>query len=139
MTKRATSPLLAGNRSKLDAVQSLGFIVATCVCLALSVGFLVGARHRQTKAPSVRPDEKINPNEAPAASLARLPGVGPTRARAIVAYRERVREQEGVRSVFHRADDLEQVRGIGPATVDGIRAWLRFDSPLEEADRSAPR
>jgi len=32
---------------------------------------------------------KINPNTADWASMTRLPGIGPTRARAIVAFREK--------------------------------------------------
>lgn len=110
-----------------------------CLGLALSVGFLAGAGRRQTPLASVRSDERINPNEAPTASLARLPGIGPTRARAIVAFREQRQEQGGGGPVFRSADDLQQVNGIGPATVGRIRSLLWFDSPDPEAGESTGR
>jgi|GEM_PF-1414367 len=65
----------------------------------------------------------INPNTAPVASLRRLPGIGPTKAKAIVAWRE----AHGGRP-FRDANDLLHVPGIGP----GIRKrlvdtkWLVF-------------
>jgi competence protein ComEA len=53
-------------------------------------------------------------NRATAAELDALPGVGPATAAAIVAHRE-------ANGPFPSVDDLEQVRGIGPAKLDGIR------------------
>ncbi len=128
-----------GSNPKLEAVQSLGFIVAMCLGIVLAAGFFVGARHRQMASPVAGPDEKINPNEAPAASLARLPGIGPSRARAIIRFREQSQGQGGGRPVFRAADDLQQVHGLGPATVDGIRAWLRFDPLPGATGKSAAR
>ncbi len=62
---------------------------------------------------------KIDPNTAPAASLQRLPGIGPVLAEAIVQYRN-----ERGSSVFATADDLAGVKGIGPATIERIRSLL---------------
>jgi competence protein ComEA len=64
-------------------------------------------------------EEKLDPNTASVASLRRLPGIGPVKARAIVAYR-------GVRrgSAFAAAEDLMAVHGIGPATVRRIEPYL---------------
>lgn len=64
-------------------------------------------------------DEKINPNTASAASLDRLPGIGPTRAAAIVAYRN----QAGP-NAFHTAEDLTKIKGIGKATVEHLAPYL---------------
>jgi competence ComEA-like helix-hairpin-helix protein len=139
MAKRATNPIAAGNNPRLEAVQSLGFLVAVCVCIVLSLSFLAGIRHQESGSASVQPDERINPNDAPVASLARLPGIGLTRARAIVALREHLREREGGGPAFRSADDLQQVKGIGPATVEGIRPWLRFDPPLDSIDEPPAR
>lgn len=66
--------------------------------------------------------ERIDPNRADAAELDRLPGVGPSLAREIVAARDM-----GV--VFRRPDDLAQVSGIGPALVERARGLLDFPSP----------
>lgn len=65
--------------------------------------------------------DKVNPNTAPAASLRRLPDVGPVRAGDIVAYR---RAHGG--APFRRPEDLTQVRGIGPVTLAAIREYLVF-------------
>ena len=69
-------------------------------------------------------ETRINPNTAPAASLMRLPNIGPKRAQAIVEYRQAV---GGSGAAFEKAEDLEKIKGIGPATVAGARQWLCFD------------
>jgi len=47
-----------------------------------------------------------------------LPGIGPAKARAIVADREG-------RGPFRRLEDLARVSGIGPATVSRIAGMVR--------------
>ena len=66
--------------------------------------------------------DKINPNTDPAESLVRLPSIGPARAELIIEYRS-----GGLRS-FTDPDDLQNIRGIGPKTVDKIGPWLYFSS-----------
>jgi competence ComEA-like helix-hairpin-helix protein len=66
--------------------------------------------------------ERIDPNRAPEVELDRLPGVGPSTARAIAAARE-----EGV--VFRRPEDLMSVRGIGEATLERMRPALDLSAP----------
>lgn len=61
--------------------------------------------------------EMLDPNRAPAEELDRLPGVGPSVAGAIVAERE-----EG--GPFRTPEELQRVRGIGPATLERIRPLL---------------
>lgn len=68
--------------------------------------------------------ERINPNTAPLASLLRLPGIGPGRARAIIAHR-----QAPGREPFRAAEDLAAVRGIGPSTVRLVSPLLTFEGP----------
>lgn len=67
-------------------------------------------------------DEKIDPNRATEVELDRLPGVGPSTARAIVAARE-------AGAVFRAPEDLESVRGIGSSTVERIRPALDLSHP----------
>jgi competence protein ComEA len=57
---------------------------------------------------------KININQATAEQLDGLEGIGSTRAKAIVQYRE----QNGP---FQSVDDLLQVKGIGPKLLEAIR------------------
>ena len=70
--------------------------------------------------------EKINPNFAPVGSLVRLPGIGIGRAGAIVTYRDAAFAKGGVRA-FASCEDLQKVRGIGPATAYNIGQWLEFE------------
>ncbi len=63
---------------------------------------------------SAAPAGPIDVNRATAEQLDTLPGIGPTTAAAIVDHRE----QNGP---FASVDDLEAVRGIGPAKLDAIR------------------
>lgn len=63
--------------------------------------------------PTVRTDDgddRVSLNLADAADLERLPGIGPALAARIVAGRP-----------FRGVDELEAVRGIGPATMDRLR------------------
>ena len=57
----------------------------------------------------------ISVNSASAQELTRLPGIGPSLAGRIVAWREG-------HGAFRSLDDLARVPGIGPATVARIRA-----------------
>jgi competence protein ComEA len=57
-------------------------------------------------------------NQATAAELDTLPGVGPATAKAIVDYRTD-------HGPFSSVDDLLAVRGIGPAKLDGFRSLVR--------------
>lgn len=60
------------------------------------------------------PAGPIDLNRATPAELDALPGIGPATAAAIVAHRD-------ANGPFAAVDDLEQVRGIGPAKLDVIR------------------
>lgn len=68
---------------------------------------------------SLIPGEKINVNTAPVLDLARLPGIGETRARAIVAHRQ----EQGS---FQSPEDLLLVSGIGEATLEKMRPYIEF-------------
>ena len=62
--------------------------------------------------------EPVDINRADAAQLATLNGVGPAKAEAIVAYREK-------NGPFQSVDQLAEVKGIGLKTVDKNRDMLR--------------
>jgi competence ComEA-like helix-hairpin-helix protein len=72
--------------------------------------------------------ERINPNTASAGSLQRLPGIGRTRAESIIAYR-----QVHGPVAFRSPEDLDNIRGIGPAIVRNIASDLAFDRPAGPA------
>ncbi|MCC5883949.1 MAG: ComEA family DNA-binding protein [Halomonas sp.] len=61
----------------------------------------------------------INVNTADVELLTELPGIGPSRAQAIVEDRE-------ANGNFESADDLTRVSGIGAATVEKFRDQIEF-------------
>lgn len=70
--------------------------------------------------------ESIDLNSASVEQLAQsLNGIGPAKAKAIVAYRE----QNGP---FKSVDQLMAVKGIGAATVDKNREMMTVVQPLPE-------
>lgn len=63
---------------------------------------------------------RANPNSAPAGALMRLPGIGPSRARAIVLYRDEQKRGADNVVVFSTWQDLTRVNGIGPKTAQAL-------------------
>jgi competence ComEA-like helix-hairpin-helix protein len=111
------------------ADRSLGFGVAVCLCAAAAIVLVAGVLGRANKGSLPSRHERINPNTASASSLIRLPGIGWSKARAIVAYRQGVLATTGTSIAFRRPDDLMQVRGVGPKIVEAINEWLDFNEP----------
>lgn len=64
--------------------------------------------------------ERIPVNTADAYELDRLPGIGPTKAQAIVEYREE-------HGPFQSTDQLLEVSGIGEATLEGLLDYITLD------------
>lgn len=60
---------------------------------------------------------RMNLNTADAALLQRLPRIGPALAGRIIAYRQEI-------GPFARVEDVVDVRGIGPKTLERIQPWL---------------
>lgn len=108
-------------------IQSFAFVISVFGCALLCTGFAVSSFESPRKSSVFELDESINPNEAQIASLVRLPGIGISRAEAIVAYRKNFSSRESSRVVFRDSDDLQKVKGIGPKTVQNISQWLKFE------------
>jgi hypothetical protein len=62
----------------------------------------------------------LDPNHASPAALETLPGIGPSRAAAIVESRKE--------APFCRLSDLDRIRGIGPRTLEKLSGLLEVDS-----------
>jgi len=60
---------------------------------------------------------RLDLNAAGEADLMLLPGIGEHTARAIAAYRAE-------HGPFERLEDLQKVRGVGPATLERLRPHL---------------
>lgn len=76
---------------------------------------------------SLLPDEVIDLNTADAYDLDRLPGIGPAKAEAILAYREE-------HGPFQSVDDLLAVSGIGEVTLENLRPYVAAGGAAETAE-----
>lgn len=74
----------------------------------------------QPKTPIAPTKTTININTATAAELELLPGIGPALAQRIIDHR---REH----GAFRRVEDLDDVKGIGPRTLEKLRPLVRVE------------
>ena len=100
---------------------------AAALVLLLAAAFALGPALSRAVASSrpayaVSMADPIDVNQASAAELSLLPGVGPSLAAAIVADRES-------RGAFRRPQDLDRVRGIGPAILARILPHVTVGAP----------
>jgi competence protein ComEA len=84
---------------------------------------LVFAFACESRAPAERPDTILNINQATEKQLEKLPGIGPKHARSIIASRN----ARG--GMFTTIDELAEIDGIGPITVDKIRPYVILGPP----------
>ena len=107
-----------------------GMLIAAMIALLVALSWMLWM-NRQPRTVSVAPVHSvsleeleraatINVNEASAAELEELPGIGPVLAQAIVEYREEF-------GSFEDVEELMEVYGIGPVTLEGMRPYLRLD------------
>lgn len=61
--------------------------------------------------------DTVNINTASAQQLTELPGIGPSKAAAIVAYRDE-------KGIFSSIEDIKNVSGIGDATYSNIESMI---------------
>jgi len=78
-----------------------------------------GAEPKRTTAKKVPPSSPISINDASGAELQRIPGIGPSMAQRILAYR---RERGGFSSI----EELMEVRGIGEKTLAKMRPYVKL-------------
>ena len=97
----------------LSLVIVLGFVVQP---VRLECPLAPTRAHAQPQ-----PQILIHINTATLAELDSLPGIGPSKAAAIIAARER--------RPFRRLQDLLRVPGIGRATLERLAPFLAFDVP----------
>ena len=105
------------NLSDLDAVSGIGpATLANITPLVTFSGEVVAgaeASHAAASVPAAS-GPAVNINKADSNALQSLPGIGPSKADAIVADRT-------ANGPFASCSDLQRVRGVGPATVAGIQ------------------
>ena len=77
------------------------------------------AQAATTETPAESPSGVVNVNTATAAQLQLLPGVGPSRAQAIIERREE--------HPYRRPEDLLAIRGIGRSTLNRMLPYIVVD------------
>jgi len=103
----------------------------------LDIPFIVGSAPAMQESftvisegtPSTSNEDLVNINTASAEELDTLPGIGPTTAQNIIAYRDE-------NGPFGSIEDIVNVSGIGAATYDGIKDLItvseQFGDPFAE-------
>ena len=97
--------------------------IAGSLLLVLLAG---GASHAAGKAV----EGAVNLNTAPPEVLALLPGIGPSKAQSILAYRKR--------HPFRTVDELVRIKGIGRKMVRHLRPHLAVGGPTTATATVAP-
>ncbi|WP_145030306.1 ComEA family DNA-binding protein [Caulifigura coniformis] len=146
--RRPQDPDAPAAASELDAPASLSddedtFLQWTrqdrwfLAVLALAIVVLLGIHFARLGGWGLKPLEFARPesrkyefqlevNGATWVEWMQLEGIGEATARKIVAERD-------ANGPFRSVDDVARVKGIGPATLEKIRPWLRHESHAAEA------
>jgi competence protein ComEA len=111
--------LATGRFPALLILLSFGTIFLVTACSRLPRTYTSEASPADTRTSAAKP-ARINLNNATAAELERLPGVGPVLAERIIAYRN-----ENGR--FRRAEHLMMVRGISDRKFRELRSLVRVE------------
>ena len=98
-------------------------VVAVGLLCGLTLGPIAAARASEAGG-------RVNLNTASAAELARLPGIGPSKAQAIVEFR--------AKEPFAKPDDLRKVKGIGDKLYESIKDQVTVgDAPSPKSGRGS--
>jgi len=82
---------------------------------AVALTFLLGSSG-MARAAATDVDHRVDINTASAAELASLPGIGDSKAKAIIEYR--------AADPFRTVEDLKKVKGIGDKIFESLRPNL---------------
>lgn len=124
MTHRAGQRIAVGWRRR-DVTALSVLLAAWCVYLAWTAtagGLGPGGRIATDPDKIALVRERIDPNTATAASLRRLPLIGPEKSKAIVQYRQAQPPTAG--RVFEHLEDIQNVPGIGPGILRRVARHL---------------
>jgi competence protein ComEA len=96
--------------------------IVRAVAAGLLCGLVLVGSGRGAGAAGAAPADasaRVNINSASADELARLPGIGPAKARAIVEHR--------AAESFRKPEDLRKVKGIGDKLYESLKDQITVD------------
>ena len=111
---------------QLDNIKLTAFSICSILALLLAGALAVYNFDSHSQA-EIAIQGKVNPNIATSASLVRLPGIGQSKAQAIINYRAGFSANNVTARAFEKPDDMANVSGIGPKTVMKLTDWLMFE------------
>lgn len=101
------------------------------IILILSIRLISNPKKVPDPQPSEGPNahevaDRLDPNTATEAELAEIPTLGEKRAAAIVEFRQQYVTHHPTHPAFRSPADLQQIPGIGPATIETMEPYLVF-------------
>ena len=123
------------NTSKKSTSKVAALVVAVAAAmtlLSLSAIAQAAPKGDEAKPAAVEASGTVNLNTATEDELVQLPGVGPSKAQAIVAYRTK-------HGSFKKVDDITRVRGFGWKTFKKLKPYLAVSGATTyHGKKSAP-
>lgn len=119
--------LMEGNSNLGDLIATASGVTSnadelaydTSYALADGLSFYIAPKYDNNDVCSLEMIEKVNINKDDSETLQSVNGIGYTVANAIVTYREN-------NGNFYRIEDLKNVSGIGNATFEKIKNYVRL-------------
>src|SRR4051812_6408937 len=116
---------------------ALSLLILLILCYLLILSRLHPARlsnPQPNEAPRASElEDKVDPNTASAADLSALPNLGPAMARRIIEDREKFKKDQQKKNPYGNLGNLQQKKGIGPATLENLKSYLKFPATQPSA------
>ena len=109
------------NRKNATTIRRITMGLLAIVMLLGSVADARPNRHRRNSGPATEGRQVVNINQATEDQLQFLPGIGPSKSRAIVRYRAKRK--------FKTTFQIVRVKGIGRKTYRKLRPFLTLSGP----------
>jgi len=113
--------LFQADQRVADAVQTAQPLDSADLHQLNLAAYLLDGTQIQVPYKTEQSSSLLNINTATAAQLENLPGIGPSKARDILSYRE-------THGYFSSIEDLSRVSGISTSLVEELRDWICLES-----------